>query len=257
MKRSPRVVFIFALMFSPVARGQEADVAAPVPEATLVAAGAGAFLPNTLTARVGSTASFAFAAGGYDLSRHGALADSAVEVKVWGPAALRAQASLSGDSSRMRPGLGGRVQLLRQAANGVDGSVTVLYKAEGFTEADGEIETVLAVGHRFDRVSLLGNLVYGQDPEGNERDGELRGAAFWSAGRWVLGVDSRARFAIGAQHGPASTVEPRFDIEGGPTAAAVLGPVAMFAEVGPSAFRLEGEKTRIGLAAIAGVGAGF
>jgi hypothetical protein len=157
----------------------------------------------------------------------------------------------------MRPSLGGRVQLLRQAAHGVDGSVSVFYKAEGFTEAEGEIETFLAIGHRFDRVSLLGNLVYGQDPEGNERDGEIRGAAFWSTGRWMLGIDSRARFAIGSQHGYAGTVEPRFDFEGGPTGTAVLGPVAIFAEAGPSAFQMEGGQIKVGLATIAGVGAAF
>jgi hypothetical protein len=239
------------------AQAQESPELRPIPHSTEVVAGEGAFLPQTLSARVGSTQALGFGSGGYDSSRGGPLIDSAVEVSVWGPVALRVQATYSNDAKKMRPSVAGRAQLLRQERHGIDGAVSVFYKTEGFTEAEGEIETFVSVGRRFEHFSLLGNLVYGQDPEGNERDGEVR-AAIWHQGRLLaLGLDTRARFAIGTQHGRAATTEPSFDFLAGPVATVVTGPVALFAQSGPSVFRLAGGPTRAGAAALAGVGAAF
>jgi hypothetical protein len=223
----------------------------------LTAAADGAFLPQTLSARIGRVPVFAFGSGGYDSSRTGPLADSAVEVEIWGPFAIRAQTTYSNDTARMRPSIAGRVQLLRQERHGVDGALTVFFKTEGFTETEGEIETFASVGHRFENLSLIGNLVYGQDPEGNERDGEVRAAAFHQTGRFVLGLDSRVRFAIGTQHGRAATTEPKFDFVGGPVATVAAGPIGVFAEVGPSAFQLAGNPLRAGVVVVAGLGAAY
>jgi hypothetical protein len=244
---------------APRLAAQEAteNVERRAPDPARAAVAAGDFLPNTLSARVGAAQVFAFGSGGYDVSRRGPLVDSAVEVAVWGPFALRAQTTYSNDTSRMRPSIGGRVQLLRQEAHGVDGSLTVFFKTEGFTEAEGEIETFASVGRRFEQVTAIGNLVYGQDPEGNERDGEVRASAFHQMGKLALGLDGRLRFAIGTQHGRAATVEPKLDFAGGPVATLAAGPVALFAEAGPSAFALAGGPTHFGLAAIGGLGAAF
>lgn len=223
----------------------------------VVASSNGSFLPQTLSAEVGSTSVFAYGSGGYDSSRSGPLIDSAVEAHVWGPFALRFQATYSNDTDKMRPSIAGRVQFLRQERHGLDGSVTVFFKTEGFTETEGEIETFLSLGRRFERVTLVGDLVYGQDPEGNERDGEVRGAVFrqW---RWLTyGLDSRVRFAIGTQHGHAATTEPVFDFLGGPVVAAATGVGAVFAQAGPSAFQLENGPTRVGMAVLAGLGAAY
>jgi hypothetical protein len=195
--------------------------------------------------------------GGYDSSRRGPLANAAAEVTIWGPVALRVETAYSNDTNRMRPSVGARAQLLRQAAHGVDGSLTVFYKAEGFTEAEGEIETFASIGRRFRYIYLLGNFVYGQDPEGNERDGELRAAALHQRGAFSLGLDTRVRFAIGPQHGPAQTTEPAFDLAGGPVVTATAGSFAVFAEAGPSAFKMATADTRYGLQALGGLGAAF
>jgi hypothetical protein len=85
----------------------------------------------------------------------------------------------------------------------------------------------------------------------------VRAAVLHQSGRLVLGVDSRARFAIGTQHGGAATTEPRLDLAGGPVATAAAGPVAIFAQVGPSAFQLAGGPLRIGVAALGGIGAAY
>jgi len=252
-------LLVGAVVFTIAARAQaqDSEEIQQTVRPTATAAADGAFLPQTLSARVGSTQAFAFGSGGYDSSRTGPLVDSAVEVTVWGPLALRVQATYSNDTKKMRPSVAGRAQVLRQEKHGIDGSVTVFFKTEGFTEAEGEIETFASVGRRFEKLSVVGNLVYGQDPEGNERDGELR-AAVWHQGRLLaLGLDTRARFAIGTQHGNAATTEPTFDFLAGPLATVVAGPVALFAESGPSVFRLSGGPTRAGVAGLAGVGAAF
>jgi hypothetical protein len=223
----------------------------------VTAAAAGSYLPETLSARVGSTPAFGYASGGYDTSHRGPLIDSAVEAAIWGPFAIRVQATYSNDTDKMRPSVAGRVQLLRQERNGVDGSLTVFFKTEGFTETEGEIETFASVGHRFERLSLVGDLVYGQDPEGNERDGELHAAAFHQH-KWLFyGLDSRVRFAIGAQHGRAATTEPVFDFIAGPIVIAATGAVAFFAQAGPSAFELSNSPSRLGIAALGGIGAAY
>jgi len=243
-----------------LASSARAEDAAPEParhDAGLQAAAAGAFLPQTLSAQVGAVPLFAFGLGGYDSARQGSLADAAVEVRIWGPFALRAQTTYSNVAGRMRPSVGGRAQLLRQPAHGIDGTLTVFYKTEGFTEAEGEIETFASIGRRFEQLSVLGNLVYGQDPEGNERDGEVRAAVLHQRGRLIVGLDSRLRFAIGTQHGRAATTEPAFDLAGGPVATVAAGPVALYTELGPSTFRLEGGPVRVGVAALAGLGAAY
>jgi len=262
MRASGGIVFAAAclgtLAVTP-ARAQESEVeasATPPPEIT-TAVREGALLPSTLAPRVGATGATAFGFAGYDGARSAPIGSATAEVRVWGPFAIRGGAEYSTERREARPTIGGRVQVLRQERHGIDGSLSVFYRPEGFTEPEGEIETFVSLGHRFDRLALLGNLVYGQDPEGNERDGELRAAALYAVGRWTVGVDSRARFAIGAQHGANSAAEPRFDLLAGPVAAATVGPVALFGMAGPSVLKLAGSSTSAGVAALGGVGSVF
>ncbi len=226
-------------------------------DAALDAAGSGAFLPESLGARIGSARVFAFGSGGFDSAQRGPLADTAVEAAIFGSLALRAQATYSDPTARMRPSIGARMQLLRQEREGLDGALTVVFKTEGFTETEGEIEANASLARRFGRTSLIGNLVYGQDPEGNERDAEIRAALLHQRNWLVVGVDSRARFAIGTQHGRAATTEPVFDILAWPFATAAEGPVALFAQAGPSALQLANSPAQIGVAMLAGIGAAY
>lgn len=237
-----------------VAQEADAPERPPSPSAT-DAASDGAFLPDTLSARVGASPATAYGLGGYDSSRAGPVVDSAVEVRVWGPLTLRAQATYSNDANRMRPSVAGRVQVLRQEAHGVDGALTVFFKTEGFTETEGEIETFASIGRRFRLVNVIGDLVYGQDPEGNERDGELRAAVLHRQGRFVWGLDSRVRFAIGTQR--TSHVEPKLDFGAGPIATVTTGPWALFAAAGPSGVELPGSPLKVGLTALGGLGSAF
>lgn len=230
---------------------QRAEPSPPFP-----AAATGQF-SSLLSSAILPERALAAGSGGYDTARAGGLFDSAAEVRVWGPIALRAGVTYSNDTRRMRPSVGARAQILRQAAHGIDGSLSSCFKTEGFDETEGEIESTLAIGRRFDRLYLLGNLAYGQDPEGNERDGELRASVLRGYGRATLGAEIRGRSAIGAQHGSHSAVEPRFDAVGGPIAMFAVSSFVLFAEVGPSVFQLSGSDRRWGIASLGGVGSVF
>jgi hypothetical protein len=262
MKTPGRIAIGIILGTSAVARAQEhaeapdAEVRnVPPPEIT-TAVREGALLPSTLTPRVGATAAVAFGFAGYDGARSAPLGGATAEVRVWGPFAIRGGAEYSDGRREARPTIGGRVQLLHQERHGVDGSVSVSYRPEGFTEPEGEIETFVSLGRRFERFSVLGNLVYGQDPEGNERDAELRFASLYAAGRWSFGVDSRLRFALGTQKSAMALAEPKFDLMAGPIATAVVGPIAFFGQAGPSVLKVTGS-TSAGVAALGGVGSVF
>ena len=219
--------------------------------ATQTAVRAGSFLPLTLAPTVGNTAATVTGYGGYDSSRPSAVSGAIAEVRLWGPLALRGGTEYARDA-RFRPNIGVRAQLLHQSRHAFDASIGVFYRAEGFTEPEGEIETVVSVGRRLGDAMLIGNVAYGQDPEGNERDGELRLAIFGAPERWLLGVEGRARFAIGPQH--TTTVEPAFDSIIGASALFRLGSLVVLAEAGPALVHLASQ-TRIGWTAIAGLGA--
>jgi hypothetical protein len=240
------------------ARAQESDVPTTSERARRFDAGGavreGLFLPSTLAARVGATPAYVSAFGGYDTAGRAPIAATTVEVQLWGPIAIRGGAQYSASREGARPSFGGRAQLLRQERHGVDGAVSVFYRPEGFTEPEGEIETFVSLGRRFGRATVIGNLVYGQDPEGNERDGEVRAAAQVGMGRWTLGAEARARFALGAQHGAQAKAEPTFDLLAGPVAAATLGSIAIFAGAGPTLLRAGGTST-LGVTGLAGLGA--
>jgi hypothetical protein len=260
MKVPGRIGFAVVFGMSALARAQteEAEIEKPMtpPPEVATAVRDGALLASTLAPQVGANAALAVGFGGYDGARSAPIGSATAEVRVWGPFAIRGGAEYSGVRNEARPSIGGRVQLLRQARHGIDGSVSVFYRPEGFTEPEGEIETFVSIGRRVDRIAVLGNLVYGQDPEGNERDGELRFASLYAVGRWTFGIDSRLRFAIGTQRGAMAQAEPKFDLMAGPVAAATVGPVAVFAQAGPSVLKL-GNSTSAGVAGLAGVGSVF
>jgi hypothetical protein len=260
MKSLQAVLLALVLGIGTAARAQAEDPEieksmAPPPEIRTAVAD-GVLLPSTLAPRVGANAALALGFAGYDGARSAPIASATAEVRVWGPFAVRGGVEYSSVRKEGRPTIGGRVQLLRQERHGIDGSVSVFYRPEGFTEPEGEIESFVSLGRRFERVSVFGNLVYGQDPEGNERDGEIRFASLYGAGRWSVGLDSRFRFAIGTQKGTMAAAEPKYDLLAGPVASATVGPVALFAMGGPSVLKVT-NTTSTGFAALGGVGSVF
>jgi hypothetical protein len=221
----------------------------------------GAFLPLTLLPSVGPAIAMGSVLGGYDTAREAPRVESYAEAKIFGPVALRLGASLrdEGPENELAPSVGARVQVLRRERAGFDGALALTYKAEGFSEPEGELEAVFAIGTRIGKILILGNLVYGQDFEGNERDGELRAATLYQAmPKLHLGLDARGRFDLGSNddHLKAKN-EPVYDLDAGPVLTATLGPVALNLHGGVSVIRHVDQQAALGAIVLGGLGTSF
>jgi hypothetical protein len=73
---------------------------------------------------VGTLQVYGYGSDGCDSSRGGPLIDSAVEARVWGPLALRFQATYSNDTDKMRPSIGGKLSTRSKGAVTVSGQKT-------------------------------------------------------------------------------------------------------------------------------------
>jgi hypothetical protein len=224
------------------------------------AASTGVFLPFSQSAAVAAQGATVTSLGGYDSARHTKSFESSAEVRLWGPIAIRGGAVYTGAAGKLRPSFGVRARLLDERHRGVDAGVGIFYRPEGLTEAEGEIESLVAVGRHVGATYLLGNLLYGQDPEGNERDGELRLAALYPVvrSRLLVGFDGRLRFDLGSQQARlAAHHEPRMDALVGPSATALLGPIALSVQGGGSAVQFPQQSKTYGLFAMCGMGTSF
>jgi hypothetical protein len=235
----------------------ESDSSADAPRRM---AGTGAFLPLTQSATLNGQRASGVAMGGYDSARKGGLFGAAAEARVWKGLTLRGGAAYigstgsTGSTGSLRPSFGARYQFLSEAHHGIDGGLGVFYQPEGLTEPEGEIEAVLSAGSHVGGTYLAGNLVYGQDPDGNERDGEVRVAVLQPLGtRVFLGLDARLRFDMGSR--PATT-EPQLDAVAGPVATVVAGPVALLLQGGVAALRMKGSNS-YGAVVLGGLGHAF
>jgi len=156
--------------------------------------------------------------------------------------------------------VGLRVGLLRQERYKVDLALLGQYKNLGFSEASGEFEFGVLVGHRWGKVGAQLNALYGQGLDEGERDAEVRASLLWYAHpRINAGLDARARFDLGEEDANRikSKLEADFDFLGG-----VIGQftvqkhLVLMAEVGPHVVVIQ-EKPSAGVMAIAGVGATY
>jgi hypothetical protein len=191
----------------------------PYKERPYESAKAGMFLPWSMAPRTDSQRAFLKFAGGYDSERGTAIFEGTADVTLWGPIAARFGVDYGERAgSEVRPSGGLRVQALKQEKHAIDMSIGAFYRPEGFTEAEGEIEGVVSFGRKIERWLLIANLVYGQDPEGHERDGEVRlGTLYEAIARVFVGIDTRARFDLG-------TEEEKLEKEGGAEFDMVLTP---------------------------------
>ncbi|MEP6860145.1 MAG: hypothetical protein ABJE66_05965 [Deltaproteobacteria bacterium] len=124
-----------------------------------------------------------------------------------------------GEYTNARPAIGAVHQLVdpRHNPNGV--WISVAYKPEGFTETEGEIESVLVLSRQIAGDSARMRGAYGQDPEGRESDAEIGGSYIHDLGAGLeLGATSRFRHAIKVK----TTLEPRWDFTGGALGAYVV-----------------------------------
>jgi hypothetical protein len=216
---------------------------------------AGMLLPFSVSPRTDSQRGIVRALGGYDSARKRGQFEAIADVTIIGPLALRVGALYGQQRDTFRPSVGLRVQALAQERFGVDLGFGAFYKPEGFTEPEGEIEVMVMVGRRFGRLGTFANVVYGQDPEGKERDGELRLGALYSVSTPLqVGLDARLRFDMGEEENEAQRAKEggaEFDVLIGPTASYAIGPVAAIAHAGLSVYGTE--PARVGVVALAGL----
>ena len=216
----------------------------------------GAFLPLTLTPSVGPSRALAAGFGGYDTALGAARIESFAEARVFGKVAFRFGASSRSADQTIAPSVTGRVQLLSQANHGLDGALSLSYKAEGFSEPEGELEIVAAAARSFGAFRLVGNVAYGQDPEGNERDAEARAAVLYQLGTsYVVGMDARGRVDLGSDTAKLRAHhESTYDVDVGPVLTLALGPIAIGAHGGLSIVRRIDTSPEFGVIALGGLG---
>ena len=209
------------------------DTAAGAPAGARTAANEDGFTP-ALTHATGPVQAAVSATATIDRASKISPVDLNGEIRIWGPARLVLRVdNIFGDgpNGKARPGIGAAVQMLDERRHGVAGSAYVSYKAEGFTEGEGEIEGLVSFGKQLGPVHGTLNLAYGQDPEAVERDGEIALGLHVEPLRGLFtGVVGRFRDALGS-NGDKGTGILR-DGLGAATATYVIGRIGVTATAG-------------------------
>jgi hypothetical protein len=231
------LVFAFACAASSTARGDGGDPSAEAPTAPVDARPAAkdhGFTPGLARAAAPGVG-IATSTVTYDGATDDTALDVRGELRVWGP--FRLVLRVDNVTDKARPGVGAAAQILDEGRHGVAGSAYFTYKAEGFTEAEGELEGLIALGKQLGPVHGTLNLAYGQDPEGNERDGEVAlGLHIEPTSGLYTGVVGRYRDALGS-NGDKGTGVLR-DVLGAATATYVAGRFGVTAIAGVSGVEL-------------------
>ncbi|HEX8110887.1 MAG TPA: hypothetical protein VF516_24310 [Kofleriaceae bacterium] len=234
-----RLVVVSPLVLSAsLARADVADDSANEGAASAhAAANDDSFTPG-LTHATGPLLAGVAATATLDGASHTNTVDLNGEVHVWGPArlVLRVDNVFAANGGKARPGIGAAVQLLDERKHGVASSAYVSYRAEGFTEAEGEIEGLVSFGKQLGPVHGTLNLAYGQDPDNVERDGEIAlGLHVEPIHGLFTGVVGRFRDALGS-NGDKGTGILR-DGLGAATATYVIGRIGVTASAGIAAVK--------------------
>ena len=95
------------------------------------------------------------------------------------------------------PSLRLRYQLLSQSAHGLELAVGARYKSVGFDPRNGEVEGLVALGHRFGRLGTALNLVAGHELAGPGFDVELKALVDYQVLEVLrVGLDGRAQAEV-------------------------------------------------------------
>jgi hypothetical protein len=195
----------------------------------------------------------AFSALNYNRATRATTLDLSGDVKLYD--ALHLVLRVDNLADHGRPGIGASYQFLSEARHGVASTAYLVYKTEGFTEVEGEIEGLVAFAKTLGPVRGVVNVAYGQDADAKERDGELAAYLFTPVGdRVLVGATGRYRDALGSG-GDKGVLRDAF---AGLTGTVVVGPIGVTAMAG-----LAGVKT-VGMTSMAtgpsvtlAVGTGF
>ena len=141
-----------------------------------------------------------------------------VEAGVYDHASVFATTSYE---ARARPSIGAAYQLLDPRRYAIGARLGVAYKPEGFTEPEGEVESVLVLSRAIGDDTVRAMVAYGRDPEGSESDVECAGSYLHRVTeRTLVGATARYRRGLALKAGSA---EPAWDVLGGAIAGYVPG----------------------------------
>jgi len=112
---------------------------------------------------------------------------------------ITARATVSYDAGTARPSAGLSYVFLDPYRHAIGLLVGMAVKAEGMTEADGELEGTVALSRRVGAGLLSGSLTFGGDPDFHDHDGEAALALMQPvAARTAVGGVARARSGLGS-----------------------------------------------------------
>lgn len=207
------------------------------------------------------------ALGGYDSAANGFRARGSVDGRLASFLAARIEYEHGpGNGSSDRVSLGLRATFLNQAKHGVELGALAFYQPRDFRE-EGDVVLGLLLARRFDHLTLVLNPLVGSDPEGDDQSFELRCAALYKAGSWlVVGLDSRGRYNLSTDQKRAGHSIIDWEAQMGASTAFGVGPLLFSTLVGPSFLQRTElgrdaspgpRELRPGLLAMAGAGASF
>jgi hypothetical protein len=258
----PHLVVCLALMAaSSVARAQSVDSldAPPGRTRSLDDAESGALLAGFTPARRGTGVGLAYLLGGYDAAKASPTYVAAAELRPLSRLAIRAEVASLPTSSSLgpQPRLELRWSLTTQAASGIDTTIGLAYRRDKITQDDGIVQAVVAIGRRFGRATVVANLAYGQDAEGDDRVSDLRLATLVRVrDRFVVGAAASASSELGSTDPRrAARGEVNEELQLGPTCAVGFGGWLAMAQVG--AEQIDTTTRRMGAFALAGAGSVF
>ena len=152
---------------------------------------------------------------------------------------------------------GARVLILDQQHHGVNAGVGFMYRQDRFTNEDGMLEWSAMVSRRFGATLAVANIIYAQDGEGDDREGEIRVVGVHDLGSGLhLGLDNRVRESLGssdphrAQHS-----NPTLEFNAGPLLAYTIGRWSLMTEAGVSGQKVD--RLHTGMLILGGLGASF
>jgi hypothetical protein len=197
--------------------------------------------------------------GGYDSALRTSVMRAIGDVNVIGPVDLRFGVTYTPDAfnGQVQPHVGMRVRILSQEKSGIDLAAALFYRLERFTADEGLVQGVLAAGRRFGPLNLLMHAAYGQDPEGDDREGEVALAGLVEASSAVqVGIENHIRFDLFSDD-PKRQMrnDSEYDLTVGPLAQWSLGPLALLGQVGFRASRFQRVET--GAVALAGLSGAY
>jgi hypothetical protein len=263
MKRSvpPLALCLGLLAASSVARAQAVDssAAAPGRDRALGEAESGALLAGFTPARRGTGVGLAYLLGGYDAAKASPTFVGAAELRPLSRLAIRAEVASVPTTSSLgpQPRLQLRWSLTTQERSGVDTAVGLAYRRDEVTQDAGIVQAVVALGRRFGRATIVANLAYGQDAEGDDRVSDLRlGGLVQVRDRLVVGAAASASSGRGSTDSRrAARGEVNNELQLGPTCAVSFGGWLAMAQTGVE--EVDTTTRRLGAFVLAGGGSVF